>query len=194
MAAGSLDATYGGVAQLVERLHGMQEVRGFEPHRLHLDKSLGFMLGGLIAGEGCFNIVVAHPPNRRDGSTRLRFVFSVHMASRDRSLLESLHDFLGIGSINDQPPRSERWLPSSRFSIGSRLGHRLVTIPFGDEFLLPCAKRDQFDRWKHAFEDYERRHPTRIGLGPSSCSEEGCDMPVRGRGLCRSHYYRATGY
>ena len=26
---------HGGVAQLVERLHGMQEVRGFDSHRLH---------------------------------------------------------------------------------------------------------------------------------------------------------------
>ena len=28
-------APSGGVAQLVERLHGMQEVRGFDSHRLH---------------------------------------------------------------------------------------------------------------------------------------------------------------
>ena len=32
------------------------------------------------------------------------------------------------------------------------------------------------------------------GKGLSTCSVEGCDRPVRGRGLCRRHYYRATGY
>jgi hypothetical protein len=31
----SLTSSHGGVAQLVERLTGSQEVRGFEPHRLH---------------------------------------------------------------------------------------------------------------------------------------------------------------
>jgi hypothetical protein len=152
------------------------------------------MLGGLVAGEGCFTLAAASPPKRRDGSPRLRFVFSISMASRDRPLLVALSEFLGVGSIQDALPRNERWLPQSRYAIGSRVAHRLVTIPFADEFLLPCAKRDQFDTWRRRFEEYESRYPTRIGLGPSECSEPGCDAPVRGRGLCRSHYYRATGY
>jgi hypothetical protein len=152
------------------------------------------VLGGLIAGEGHFGITPAHPPTRKDGSERLRFVFSISMASRDESLIMLVHEALGVGSIEHRPSPNGRWLPHTRLTVNSRLSHRLATIPFVDEFLLPCAKRDQFDRWRQEFECYEEAHPTRIGLGPSPCSEPGCDQPVRGRGLCRSHYYRATGY
>jgi hypothetical protein len=41
---------------------------------------------------------------------------------------------------------------------------------------------------------YDALRPSRHGKAPSSCSVDGCGRPVRGRGLCRSHYYRATGY
>jgi hypothetical protein len=69
-----------------------------------------------------------------------------------------------------------------------------ATILFVDAHLLPCAKRRQFDQWRRDLDEYERRHPNRFGTGPSPCSVAGCDKPVRGRGLCRSHYDRATGY
>jgi hypothetical protein len=151
-------------------------------------------LGGLIAGEGSFSVTAATPPTRQDGSERLRFIFSISMADRDGALLSNLKDLLGVGSLRWSPSRNGRWLPQVRYSIGSRLAHRLVTIPFMDEYLLASAKRYQFDSWRTHFEAYERQHPTRIGLGPSECSEPGCDKPVRGRGLCRAHYYRATGH
>jgi hypothetical protein len=152
------------------------------------------MFAGLVAGEGWFGSSAAHPTHRVDGSLRLRFWFGITMARRDLALLEGLHACLGVGSIRHQPPRKEHWLPTSTLTVSSRLAHRTVTIPFFDEFLLPCAKRRQFDAWRAEFEKYERAHPTRIGFGPSPCSVEGCDQPVRGRGLCRTHYYRATGY
>jgi hypothetical protein len=162
------------------------------PPRDH--RSIGFMLGGVVAGEGSFTCTAATPPTRKDGSARIRFVFSISMASRDRELITALHEFLGVGSVAEIPSPNGRWLPQTRLSVGSRLAHRVATIPFADEFLMPCAKRDQFERWRNQFEQYERLHPTRIGFGPSTCAEDGCDKPVRGRGLCRSHYYRATGY
>lgn len=139
-------------------------------------------------------MTAATPATRHDGSERLRFVFSVSMADRDAQLLETLKEFLGVGSLRHSKPRNVRWLPQVHYAIGSRVAHRLVMIPFADEFLLPGAKRTQFERWRVRFEEYERDNPTRIGEGPSECSEPGCDRPVRGRGLCRSHYYLATGY
>jgi hypothetical protein len=153
-----------------------------------------FALAGLVAGEGSFSVTNDDPPTRMDGSLRRRFVFSITMASRDRPLLDAMHELFGVGSVRDQAAANERWLPTTTYSVSSRLAHRAVTIPFFEEHLLPCAKRRQFDRWRAELEAYDRRYPTRIGLGPSTCSEPGCDMPVRGRGLCRSHYYRATGY
>lgn len=133
-------------------------------------------------------------PTFADGTERLRFVFTVAVASRDRPLLETLQEFLGWGSISSQGSRRPGWLPTSTFCINSRRAHHAATIPFAEQYLLPSAKRQQYERWRDAVLAYEVEHPSRWGKGPSNCSVPGCDQPVRGRGLCRSHYYRATGY
>jgi hypothetical protein len=155
-------------------------------------QTLGFTYGGLVAGEGSFSVSVLSV-RLADGSPRRRFSFEVGMAKRDRTLIEGLRAFLGAGSIHDEPSR-RGWQPVTRFSIRSHRAHRAVTIPFAERFLLPCAKRRQFEEWRAALDTYEAEHPTRWGLGPSPCSVPGCGRPVRGRGLCRSHYYPATGY
>jgi LAGLIDADG DNA endonuclease family protein len=176
----------------------MQEVRRFDPGRLHLNassllatwRSVGFVLGGFVAGEGWFGILRPDPP-RRDGSQRLRFRFCVTVARRDRRVLEALQAYLGVGCINDAPARHSGWLPQTTFTIGALGAHRRVTIPFAEAFLPPSAKREQFGGWRNTLLEYEGRRPVRTR---SICSEPGCDRFVRGRGLCRSHYYRATGY
>lgn len=154
---------------------------------------VGFTLAGVVAGEGCFLVTRKLPPFA-NGEARLRFVFTMTMASRDRGLLEALQRFLGYGSIRDAPPAREGWQPTSTLQVSSLTAHHAATVPFFDRYLLPCAKRAQYDGWKAGMEAYELEHPSRYGKGPSSCRAEGCDRPVRGRGLCRSHYYRVTGY
>ena len=109
-------------------------------------------------------------------------------------MLEALRDHLGFGSIRTAPSQHDRWLPRSVYSVNSRRAHFLATIPFMERYLLPSAKRSQYERWRDALIEHEREHPSKFGKGPSPCSESGCNKPVRGRGLCRSHYYRATGY
>ncbi|HEX5265251.1 MAG TPA: LAGLIDADG family homing endonuclease [Acidimicrobiales bacterium] len=146
-----------------------------------------------MAGEGCFS-VTRKLPAYRDGSERLRFVFTVTMASRDRPLLVALRSALGVGSITDRPSRKKGWEPESTFSVGSHRAHRRATIPFAEAFLLPCAKREQFDQWRDRLFAYEEEHPNRWGNGPSMCSVPGCVKPVRGQGLCRTHYHHVTGY
>jgi hypothetical protein len=115
----------------------------------------------------------------------------VSVATWDQGMLEALRTFLGTGSIHTSPARRANWQPTATFTIASNKGHRSATIPFAETFLLPCAKRRQFDRWRERLEEYERLIPKR---GRSQCSVQGCTGLVRGRGLCRSHYYRATGY
>ncbi len=165
--------------------------RRFESGQVHQEGEYGFTLGGFVAGEGSFSIT--RLPPSASGTRRLRFVFSVEVAARDRELLDQLRRFLGHGSIHERPPRRAGWLPSSVFSIGSLRGHRKATIPFSEEYLLPSAKRRQFEQWREAMDAYEATNPSRWGKG-RSCSVPGCGRPVRGQGLCRSHYYRATGY
>ena len=110
IAAGTIAASYGAVAQLVERFHGMEEVAVSSTvsstdllalfHRCW--RSIGSTLCGLVAGEGSFIVTQATPPRFADGAARKRFVFQVTMAKRDRPALEALRTFLGYGSIGDQ--------------------------------------------------------------------------------------------
>lgn len=178
---------------MVERHDGIVEVGGSNPPRSTERELKGFTLAGFIAGEGSFSISIG----RRtwpDGDPVRKFVFSVHVASRDRPILQELTDFLGVGSICNAQPERPGWQPTSTLSVRSLRAHRKVTIPFGEQFLLPSAKRDQFEDWRDALMAYVRRHNIRWGLGPSTCRIDGCERPVRGRGLCRSHYFRETGW
>ncbi|MEX2659690.1 MAG: LAGLIDADG family homing endonuclease [Acidimicrobiales bacterium] len=177
----------------------MEEAEGSSPSSSTLHglagalRCVGFTLAGFVAGEGSFCVTRRLPPYA-DGSIRRRFIFTCTVADRDRALLLALQHFLQHGSIADRPPARRSWQPTTTFTIGSNPAHHAATIPFADTFLLPSAKRDQFERWRTALEEHEKLHPSKIGKGPSPCSKPGCSRPVRGRGLCRSHYYRATGY
>jgi hypothetical protein len=154
---------------------------------------VGFTLGGLVAGGGCFTTVRQRRPYR-DGSPRYKFVFQMTMAQRDIAVLEALRSFLGFGSIQHRRRRRAHWQPTCTLHIHSIWAHRQATIPFAETFLLPCAKRQQFQQWRDELLAYDKAHPNRYRRGPSPCSIPGCGKPVRGSMLCRSHYYRATGY
>lgn len=213
LAAGNVNASLGAIAQVVERLHGMEEAEGSSPSSstytrgeapslasrylaswVEVACSIGSVLAGFVAGEGTF-VSYRIRPDRNDGSARIRFRFQVSVASRDRPLLGALQTALGgVGSIQDYPATRPHWQPKSVYSVSSRHKIRTTVIPFIDRFLLSSAKRDQFDAWTAEFVAYEQAQPTRWGRGASTCSAPGCERPVRGRGLCRNHYYRATGY
>lgn len=156
-------------------------------------RRLGFAFGGLVAAEGTFT-TSRMLPDRIDGTARSRFIFALTMAQRDRPLVVALREFLGAGSLTDRPRRDERWQPTTTLTISGRRTHHAMTIPFAEAYLLPCAKRTQYERWRDRLAAYESAHPSRIGQGPSTCRAPGCDRPVRGRGLCRAHYYRETGW
>ncbi len=190
VAAGNVDAPEGLWLSLVEHLHGMEGVRGSNPLRSTLLGS--YTLGGLVAAEGSFYVARATPSTFRDGSPRKRFVFELVMATRDRQLLEQLRALLGFGSITDRSPSHAHWQPTAALRVASRKAHFTATIPFADRHLLPSAKRRQFEQRRCQLLEYDARHPVRRGR--STCSVAGCSDPVRGRGLCRRHYYRATGY
>jgi hypothetical protein len=154
---------------------------------------VGFTLGGFVAGEGCFCTTTIVRPFA-DGTPRRRWVFQVAVANRDRHLLEALRTFLGVGSIHERDAARAHWQPTATFTVNSQRANRNRVIPFADRYLLQSAKRRQFEEWRQNLDDYTRLHPNRYGLGPSECRIPGCTRPVRGRGLCRSHYYRETGY
>jgi hypothetical protein len=116
------------------------------------------------------------------------------MADRETEALRDLHRVLGVGAISFQPARRAAWQPTATYGIHSRRALRTALIPFCDEHLLWSFKRSQYLVWRDQFQTYEAHFPSNWGAGPSPCSIPGCDKPVRGRGLCRAHYYRETGY
>lgn len=173
----------------------MAEVRGSTPlGSTYIGQISPWALGGYVAGEGCFTTTRASTRARIDGSVRLRFVFEVTAASRDADLVQALHQRLTVGSVRRYQPSNPQHLEAVRLTVSSRRAHFAATIPFMERYLLPCAKRRQYEKWRDALVEHDRAHPSRYGKGPSPCSVPGCECPVRGRGLCRSHYYRATGY
>ena len=180
---------------MVERFHGMEEVRSsilLSSTLASTLRAVGFALAGLIAGEGCFT--VSSLPPRVDGSPRLRFRFMLRMADRDLPVVTALRDFIGVGSIQHEEARRSTWLPTVNYTITGRRGIRTSLLPFCDTYLIAGAKRTQYLRWRGRFTEYEARFPSNWGAGPSPCAVAGCDRPVRGRGLCRVHYHEATGY
>ena len=190
----------GPVAQLGSAAPWHGEGRGFKSRQVHVlpgwpgvFDSLGHLLGGIVAGEGCFRSTERRE-RFSDGTARVRFVFEMSMTIGDRPILEALQAVLGAGSIQDRGSRRPGWRPECRLTIASESAHLRSTIPFGEEYLASCEKRRQFEAWRDALYAYRARRPTRFGAGPSSCSVEGCDGVVRGRGLCRHHYYEATGW
>lgn len=157
-------------------------------------QAIGFTLGGLVAGEGSFYVTRRQERFTQDGTPRMRFVFQLAMAQRDADLVLAVRRYLGCGQVGSTPPRRRGHQPISSLTGAPIDAHRRATIPFARQFLLPSAKRDQFESWVERMDRYVRDRPSRYGRGPSPCSVEGCGSPVRGRGLCRRHYYRVTGY
>jgi hypothetical protein len=149
------------------------------------------MLAGFVAGEGSFVVTPRQPP-RKDGTARLRFVFDVTVAARDRPMLEALRAVLGRGCITDQRAARAHWQPTCNFRIASITGHLSATVPWADAHLATSYKRRQYEAWRAELVAYAATHPRKPGR--SRCSTPGCTEFVRGRGLCRRHYYRATGY
>lgn len=168
-----------------------RSIRVSSTQKRQSDATIGHFFGGFVAGEGWFGVTRRLPPYG-DGAPRLRFVFAVAIASRDRAILDELHEFLGFGSIREQRPRNPAHLPISTLTVASIRAHQAATIPFGERYLPSSQKRNQFEQWRDKLQHHlVRRRPREER---STCSMLGCDKFVRGRGLCRSHYYRATGY
>jgi hypothetical protein len=102
------------------------------------DDALGFMLGGLVAGEGYFGTITT-PKRFQDGTPRLRFTFEVTMASRDRPLLEALHVFLSAGRITDVQPKNPKWLLCSTTGSSGSSVYGYAANPIVKRFNGPKA-------------------------------------------------------
>src|SRR4051812_1871739 len=146
LATANLAASHGAIAQLVERFHGMEEVRDSISRSSTELVGNGAALAGLVAGEGCFTVGILSP--RVDGTPRRRFRFVVTMADRDLPVLEALRAFIGVGSVSRRPAQRSNWQPTATYTVAGRKGLREALIPFCDRYLLASHKRTQYLRWR----------------------------------------------
>ena len=152
----------------------------------------GAALGGVVAGEGHFG-VTRKRPDFTTGEARL----TIRVLGRDgdprHGGARSAAEHPALRFDPGRTPTQPHWQPIAYFSITSQRAHHAAVIPFADRYLVPGAKRDQFERWRSASYAYESFTRADMAVVPPR-AVPGCAEPVRGRGLCRRHYYRATGY
>lgn len=134
---------------------------------------------GFIAAEGHFGANV----------TSTRFRLAVGVAASDACSVQSLHVLLGVGTVCTSPRRKPHYDDEVSWQVQSLRELVEVVVPFMDEHLPPCHKREQYEVWRAALLEYwehgmRRRRP---------CRRDGCEEPSRCKGLCRRHYYAAYG-
>ena len=177
---------FGAIAQLAERHAGSVEVVGSSPTSSTSPGLAHFnaaFLGGFVAGEGWFSERI---PGRR-------LVFGISVADRDLAILDALRAALGAGSLTrERKPRDPKWQPQATVRVSGRRQNVERVVPFMECWLPRHSRKyQQFAVWRDALLADVAARPFRVA---GTCSVDGCEAPIRGRGLCRRHYYRATGY
>jgi hypothetical protein len=132
-------------------------------------------IAGFVVGEGSFI------------QSGRRFRFAVQLGAIDSSSCEALRTFFNVGRVYWSPRRKPHHDDVSTYTVQALPELLNVIVPFMDEHLPASFKREQYSEWRGALVDYwenraKRRRP---------CTVEGCDIPQRGRGLCRRHYFLA---
>lgn len=115
------------------------------------EKNIGVILG-FIAGEGSFTVHL----DARNGSLYAypRFKISVH--ERDRELLESINECVGLGSIYDRHSRdSIEWVIDTR-EESQKFAQQILQASENSLF-VESDKYQQFINWLEFASDYE--HP-----------------------------------
>jgi hypothetical protein len=76
-------------------------------------------------------------------------------------------DLLGVGHISTSPRRKHHYDDEVAFQVQSLWDLVEVVVPFMDEHLPPCHKRDQYLTWRAALLDYWDHPPRRPAKRPA---------------------------
>lgn len=135
-------------------------------------------LAGYLDGDGWYSYRSGVYRGYRQWSMSVGAVAHV----TDMSVLEFLHASFGGSILNhNKSGTAKLW----RRSLGYQ------NRSFALQFLPNLAKHSRLKRHKiDAIIHHHRQRLSVPGVEKSFCSEEGCDRPVRGHGLCGKHYLR----
>ena len=140
---------------------------------------LAAFISGFVAAEGSFVV----------SAQSSRFKFAVGLGASDSATCELMRSFFCAGRLYRSERRAPNYDDEVAFAVQALPDLIAVIVPFMDEHLPPSYKREQYLRWREQLIDYWDHRARRT----QRCSEHGCELPSRARGLCRGHYYRAFG-
>jgi hypothetical protein len=165
------------MAQLVERLHGMEKVAGSipassTPKPEHQAPISSWVLAGFVAGEGTFTRATL------DGGSngpRRTLAFAVGLGATDREMCEHLRALLGVGRVRWYPRRQPHYDDEVVYAVRAFGDLIDVVVPFMDEHLPASHKRSQYEGWRAELLAYDsvRRQRTaasnrrRAGFDPA---------------------------
>lgn len=95
------------------------------------------VLAGFVAAEGSF----IHSPPRR-------FKFAVSLGATDTAMCTAIRGLLGVGRVTGSPRRQQHHDDEVTYQVQSLHDLVEVVVPFMDEHLPPCHKRDQYFAWR----------------------------------------------
>ena len=175
----------GAIAQLVERFHGMEEVRGSIPLAPLSSVRAASHRSGFVARRADRRRGVLHgrPARTRvDGSPRLRFRFTPDDGRpRPAAARRRLRRFIGVGSIQHEPARSAR--AGSRPSTYAVAAGRASASRSSRSATRTCIAGAQAHAvpatGASSFHEYEARFPSNWGAGhppaPSPAARSRCE-------------------
>ena len=118
-----------------------------------------WFLTGFTDAEGCFTIGLYRNPKHQTGWS-FRAIFSISLHKKDKTLLENIQSYFGVGSISTKhgPQSIIYYVQSIKDLIN-------VIIPHFDSYPLITQKWSDYQLFKQALELIERKeHLTQQGL------------------------------
>lgn len=141
--------------KILSKVLHKKEVRFYSTslNKIHLNP---WFLSGFIDGEGCFRISLTKV-NRALG-WRVQLFFQITLHTKDKALLESVRDFLGVGQIQ----ASGKNLIQYRIQTFDELA---ILIKHLENYPLITQKRADYELFKKAYElVLKKDHLNKVGL------------------------------
>lgn len=135
-----------------KRFYSTSENRNSET-KIYIDP---LFLTGLIDGEGCFRITLTKV--KRTIGFRMHLFFQINLHKKDRELLESIREYLGVGKIHDSGINIIQYRIQNTDELS-------VIIKHLENYPLITQKRADYELFKEAYDlILKKEHLNKEGL------------------------------